>query len=179
MPDKSTKTIILGIATGVPENFQSQKDHVTALIEKEPVLEAIDRKKLVSLFMNVAIEKRHFSKSYDLFGNFTIEEKMKAFTKDGTDLAVFVANHALKKANTEPKEIARLVFVTSTELQSPGLDVILIDKLSLPRNVIRSNINFKGCLGGLSGLALINDYCIANPGNKGAKNIFDRFHCYH
>ena len=64
------------------------------------------------------------------------------------------------------QEIGKIVFVTSSELQSPGLDVVLIDKLGLPRNVSRDSVNFKGCGGGLSGLALINDYCIANPGNK-------------
>ena len=76
-----TKTIIHGIATGVPENFLSQKDYVSALEEKEPVLNSIDKKKLESLFMHTQIEKRHFSKSYNVFNDLTIEEREKAFTK--------------------------------------------------------------------------------------------------
>ena len=46
-PDKKTKTIIHGLATGVPENFQYQKDFVTALMEKD---DSIDVKNLRSLF---------------------------------------------------------------------------------------------------------------------------------
>ena len=179
LPKRSIKTIIQGIATGVPENFQSQAEYVTALMEKEPVLDSIDNEKLISLFMNSSIEKRHFSKSSGGLGNSSWEERMNAFTKDGTDLGVFVAMKAMKKANTRPGEIGKIVFVTSSELQSPGLDVVLIDKLGLPRNVSRDSVNFKGCGGGLSGLALINDYCIANPGNivVGTINFLNNFLC--
>ena len=166
LPNRSTKTVIHSIATGVPENFQSQKEYISALVEKEPVLDVIDYKKLVSLFMNTSIEKRHFPKSSDKLRNSSIEERMNAFIKEGSELGISVANQALRKGNTKPEEIGKIVFVTSSELQSPGLDVVLIDKLGLPRNVSRTNINFRGCGGGLSGLTLADDYCIANPGIK-------------
>ena len=86
------------------------------------------------------------------------------FTIDGSELAVKVANQALKEANTKPEEIGKIVFATDAELQSPGVEVILIDELGLPRNVSKNTINLTGCGAGLSGLALLNDYCIANPG---------------
>ena len=135
----------------------------------DDVHDAIDDEKLKSLFMNMYIEKRHYSKSANLFSNLSIEEKMKAFKNDGTALAVSITDQALKVANTKAEDIGKIVFVTSTDLCSPGLDIVLIDKLGLQRNVTRTSVNFTGCVGGLGGLTILNDYCISHPGNTNFK----------
>ena len=81
MKQTNKKTVIHCVATGVPENFQSQRDYLASFVENENVLDTIESEKLVTLFKNTCIEKRHFSNSTNYLGNLSMEETMRAYVK--------------------------------------------------------------------------------------------------
>lgn len=158
------RSVIHAIEIGLPENQLSQED---CLIEFTPneILEDVHKfKKVHSLYMNTQIESRHVTKSF-MSGNIPfLEDKMEAYKKEGSALAIKTARKALAKANINPGDIGQIVFVSSTALASPGLDATIIEELGLSRNIKRTNIGFVGCSGGLNGLSLIDDYCVTKPG---------------
>ena len=80
------------------------------------------------------------------------EERMLRYSAEITPLAAAAAAIALEQAQIPAAVIGNLVTVSCTGFFAPGLDTELIEKLSLRRDVSRTNIGFMGCHGALNGL---------------------------
>ena len=77
---------------------------------------------------------------------------------------LYYYRQAIVKSKVKLNDIGQLVFVTSTDYTTPGLDILLMDELKIPKNVNRIPILFDGCGVGLRGLAAAKHFCMDNPG---------------
>lgn len=82
----------------------------------------------------------------------TTEYRMRHYAGAAIDLAANAANAALQNSRTTKDKIAHLVTVSCTGFHAPGVDVGLIERLGLNRDVTRTHIGFMGCHGALNGL---------------------------
>ena len=73
---------------------------------------------------------------------------------------------ALENSGVRPQDIGQLVYISSTDFTTPGLDCVIIDGLDLSRNVNRFPILFQGCGAGLKGLSVAKQFCVDNPGKS-------------
>ena len=71
---------------------------------------------------------------------------------------------ALIKSKVKVEDIGQIIFVSSTDFATPGLDILLMDELDIPKNANRIPILFEGCGVGLRGLAAAKHFCMENPG---------------
>lgn len=72
---------------------------------------------------------------------------------------------ALDASPYEAKDVDALLYVTSTGIATPSLDVRLISDLGLRSDVLRMPIWGLGCAGGAAGLARAADFARAHPGS--------------
>ena len=159
---REKRTIIHGIATGVPAHQLSQIEHAKSLVFKpnEPALQ----EKVTSLIMNTKIEKRHHVLP-DFYTELPhMEDQLQAFQIYGSELAVSTAKKALAKCDVNAEDVGKVVFVCSTGIGS--LDIEIIEELGIPSNVSRTNVSFMGCSAGFNGLSVVNDFCLSNPGKN-------------
>lgn len=67
------------------------------------------------------------------------------FAVEAPRLAVIAASRAIEQAGCRAEQITHLITVTCTGFQAPGIDVDLIEQLSLPATTQRIQIGFMGC----------------------------------
>jgi len=82
----------------------------------------------------------------------TTSERMRRYETDAAELVVAAAQRALNDAGAEPGEIRQLVTVSCSGFAAPGVDIQLIERLSLDPGVGRTHVGFMGCHGALNGL---------------------------
>lgn len=82
-----------------------------------------------------------------------------------------MARQALQEANLLPQDIHKVVFVSSTGILAPSLDMEIIRQLQLPVTCERTNVLFMGCGAGINGIKQACDYLNANK-NKNKHVLF-------
>jgi type III polyketide synthase len=92
----------------------------------------------------------------------TIDTLSQVFRRDGVDLAVSACTKAMKDANVSAAGITHVVAVTCTDQGNPGYDLLVCEKLGLPRHVQRTLLHGTGCAGGLSALRSAADTAAAS-----------------
>jgi alpha-pyrone synthase len=167
--------MIKSLVTGTCENIIPQSDAakvVTNLLKLEP-----NRARIDQLYKNTRIETRHLA--VDLLsdeiiafsqqrGN--IESRMNLFKKYAVPVAERVARQALEEASASEENITDsirlIVFVSSTGFVAPGVDIELIEKLELRRDIARVNVSFMGCAAAMNGLRVACNHVLAHPTHK-------------
>lgn len=89
--------------------------------------------------------------------------RMKLYEAESTRLARAAAESALAQTSVHPSEVTHLVVTTCTGFFAPGLDINLVEALSLPDRVSRTLIGFMGCQAGFNGLRLADQIIRADP----------------
>ncbi len=82
----------------------------------------------------------------------TTAARMHAYRQHAGPLAARAAQHALTHANLPAQRITHLVTVSCTGFHNPGIDLELLQTLSLPDHTQRLHLGFMGCHGALAGL---------------------------
>lgn len=82
----------------------------------------------------------------------TVGRRMDVYAEQALPLATRAAEDALERAGILPGAIDQLVTVSCTGFSAPGLDIRLIGRLGLRRDVGRTMIGFMGCHGAINGL---------------------------
>lgn len=110
------------------------------------------------VFENADIERRHFARPLDWYAE---PQPPSVRYRLAADLALehgsFAARQALARADVAPDEVDSLVFVSTTVLRSPNLDVSLASALGLGHDVRRLPLFGLASLGGAVGLATAAD----------------------
>jgi predicted naringenin-chalcone synthase len=88
--------------------------------------------------------------------------RMEVYRREAPGLAV-KAVRALEARGVELAGVTHLVITSCTGFYAPGLDVDLIRRLGLPRNVRRTIVGFMGCYAGITGLRTASDIVRADP----------------
>lgn len=90
-------------------------------------------------------------------------ERNRIYQQEGGALLVEAARTCLSRSEVSGAAIDQVIFVSSTGLATPTLDVRLCNELGLRPDVSRLPLWGLGCAGGAVGLARARDYCLAYP----------------
>lgn len=152
---------ILGLGTALPANSASQVEAL-ALARRLVAYSGDLARALPILYRRTGVEHRNVvidpvtgaplvATTDDRFALGTAD-RMRAFETLAPELAARAARNALQNARLDPPAITHVVTVSCTGASAPGLDIELVDRLSLRLDVGRSHLGFMGCYGALSGL---------------------------
>ncbi|MBS4190970.1 type III polyketide synthase [Bacillus sp. FJAT-49705] len=125
--------------------------------------------RLLQVFHNGQIEKRHFVKDMEWFKtDKTFSEKNKAYIDCATDLGVEAIENCLKsdvflKSEVPYNEIEAIFFISSSGLATPSIEARIMNRLPFSQNTKRIPIWGLGCAGGAAGLSRAFEYCLAFP----------------
>ena len=166
MEVKMTKAILKGCALENPNFILNQMDLFEKIKSRTDVLDNIDEAKLEGIFKNTKIDKRYTTMNHSkLFAKtLNYDERRSNYNDIGGKLAVSVARKAMLEANLNAEDFGQIITVSNTDFSTPGLDIIVMDSLGLPRNINRIPLCFQGCSAGLRGLAAAKTFCLQNPG---------------
>ncbi len=170
---------IISIGTAVPANKYKQED-LYAFCDKVYANDAVESRKLRFIYKQSAIEER-----YSVLPDFAQEAEQRTFFGKGEDLEPFpginkrmalyeacaldLSLEAIKdcvKDERDLNEITHLITVSCTGMSAPGLDLQIMEALSLRTDLTRSSVNFMGCYAAVHALKLANAFCNSAESTK-------------
>lgn len=162
---------ILSVSEAIPP-FSITQDQVMEFAEELFSESFQDIKRLLPVFLNGQIEKRHFAKELDWFKkDSSLQDKNEAYLESSVALGV----EAIKKCLSTPtylnknipyEEIDAIFTITSTGISTPSLEARIMNLLPFSAHTKRIPIWGLGCAGGASGLSRAYEYCLAFPKSK-------------
>lgn len=130
----------------------------------------IDR--LLSIFHNGQIEKRHFSVPLEWFQKeHSLQESNDLYISMATKLGVEAIVECLQASiylerKVDCSEIDAIFFISSSGISTPSIEARIMNQLLFSPHTKRVPIWGLGCGGGASGLSRAHDYCLAYPSAK-------------
>ena len=91
----------------------------------------------------------------------SLEQRMFVYEKFAAPLSVDAIRNCFE-GYTANVEITHLITVSCTGMSAPGLDLQLMELLDLPRNILRTYINFMGCYAAIHALKIADSICATN-----------------
>lgn len=175
MDSSQNSAIIQSIGIAVPP-FKISQDLHHSILESANGIDRGERLLLRNVYRNSGISSRH--SVLEEFGNndepgnkvfhpagkselVTISRRMELFESFATDLCVDAVKDCMKNSSSSLKEITHLITFSCTGMSAPGVDIRLIEKLGLNRNIERTCINFMGCYAGINALRMAK-YIVAS-----------------
>lgn len=146
--------MVSGVASALPERVPQTavRDLAASLFP------SLAEPRYLAMFDNAAIAFRHLVEPIDRYAIARPPgERQRDANRHGRSLAVAAARAALRRAEVEAGQVDALVFVSTTSLRAPNLDVDLVRELGLPLEVRRVPVFGLASLGGAAGLALAAD----------------------
>jgi len=162
---------ILSIAEAIPE-YQIKQEQVMDFAHDLFSESYKDIERLLKVFQNGLIEKRHFARDLDWFKHeWTFEEKNQAYIESATSLGKeaiekCLASEGFLQHEVPYQEIDALFFISTTGLATPSIDARIMNLLPFSSHTKRIPIWGLGCAGGASGLSRAFEYCLAYPSAK-------------
>jgi predicted naringenin-chalcone synthase len=171
---------IIAIGTATPTYRHRQEDIMRFMLDANN-LDEKNRKLLPILYRRSGIETRHsvfpdFSlprEQWDFFSNNctvpSLEKRMTLYNKQAVDLSANAINNCLQgtTGGIPPiQSVTHLITVTCTGISAPGLDILLMQKLNLSPNIVRTSVNFMGCYAALHALKIADAFCRADASAK-------------
>lgn len=176
-------TRVLGVGTAVPDGMVTQEDTARLALAMSRYDEHLTSS-LPAIYEHTTIRKRH-SVLVDSSSNGrpatqsfypmatspsdrgpTTEHRMARYEAEAADLAAAAAHSALAAAGCAPGDISHLVTVSCSGFSAPGVDIGLIERLALRRDVSRTHVGFMGCHGALNGLRVAAALAQSHPAAK-------------
>ncbi len=167
------------ISTSNPSTAIPQS-HIAAFMEKAMHLTDEESRKLKAVFRMSGIKKRHtviddyrFSedKDWTFYPKLSetavqpgTEQRMRLFEKFAMPLAADAIKPVFKSNSAD--SFTHLITVSCTGMFAPGLDIQLIKKLGLNKNIERTSIQFMGCFAAFNALKSAYHICRSEPGSK-------------
>ena len=163
------KAVIHGIGTALPEDSKPQNEILELFLAQDHLhtttgSETKKRDEFVrAVYAGSMIEKRHYATRAPFQLEKDIGSTMRVHLDLAIPLTVEASKKAMKEAGVEPKDIKRLIFVSSTGLTAPGIESFLMEELGLERDTTRANVIFMGCAAALTALNNAKEFCLDNP----------------
>jgi len=162
---------IVSISESVPQNEIEQKQ--VAVFARELFVNVYkDIERLLKVFENGQIEKRHFAKPLSWYqAHHTLEEKNSAYIETAVPLGMNAIEDCLSssqflKERIPYEEIEAIFFISSTGMATPSIEARIMNKLPFSCHTKRIPIWGLGCAGGAAGLSRAFEYCQAYPNAK-------------
>jgi alkylresorcinol/alkylpyrone synthase len=154
---------IIGVGTSVPPHTmtQGQVRHFAARMFDRS---ALDINRLLPIFENTTIRKRHFCSQLDWFETRSgYASRNRLFVENGLELARQAIVKVCQRTDTALQDIDHLFFITTTGISTPSLDAHLFNTLRFKPTLLRTPIWGLGCGGGVAGMARAGDWLKAYP----------------
>lgn len=172
---------ILSIGTAVPKYKIPQTQVVEFMAKAHGMVDAeqsrlralyrasgiVDRYSTIPDYASDNLVDRAFyppSRGLDPFP--TTRARSEYYRKEAIELSLESVTDCLSTTEVEAKDITHLITISCTGMYAPGLDIDLVNRLGLPKNVERTCINFMGCYAAFVGIKAANAFCAANPEAK-------------
>jgi alkylresorcinol/alkylpyrone synthase len=131
-----------------------------------------DIERLLSVFQNGQIKKRHFAMPLQWFDrDHGLQERNDLYIKLATEYGAQAIEDCLndeqflqKKVTVE--EIDAIFFVSSSGISTPGIEARIMNHLPFSLDTKRIPIWGLGCAGGAAGVSRAYEYCLAFPKAK-------------
>ncbi len=162
---------ILSVAEAVPP-FSITQDKVMDFAEELFSESFRDIKRLLPVFLNGQIEKRHFAKGLEWFKqDHTFQEQNDAYLESAVTLGIEAIENCLSTPKYLTKsipfdEIEAIFTISSTGIATPSIEARIMNLLPFSAHTKRIPIWGLGCAGGASGLSRAYEYCLAFPKSK-------------
>ncbi|MBW8349036.1 type III polyketide synthase [Bacillus sp. IITD106] len=156
---------IISVGTGVPEYAISQDE--TMEFAKQLFSNSVkDLGRLLRVFHNGEIEKRHFVKPLEWYRHtHSFSKKNDEFIDIAVSLSIKAIQNCLESTSLRRtisyEEIDAIIMINTTGIATPSLDARIMNKLPFSKNTKRIPIWGLGCAGGASGLSRAFEYCRA------------------
>ncbi|CAM3892839.1 type III polyketide synthase [Mesobacillus zeae] len=163
--------IILSTAETIPPHSIEQGE-VMKFAEELFSESFSDIKRLLNVFSNGQIKKRHFAKELSWFGeDHSFQEKNDAFIESAVELGTRAVKSCLSSVDFLNKqvpfnEIDAIFTITSTGMSTPSIEARIMNILPFSPHTKRVPIWGLGCAGGASGVSRAYEYCLAFPKAK-------------
>ncbi len=94
----------------------------------------------------------------------SLEKRMALYNTEAVELSIKAILNCLQGADIQ--QVTHLITVTCTGISAPGLDILLLQKLNLSPNIVRTSVNFMGCYAALHALKIADAFCRADASAK-------------
>ena len=163
---------IISIATEVPSFKHEQNaifEFADAIYSKDPT----ESRKLNFLYKHSGISTRYsvipdygmppadrkfYSSSPDLEPFPNLEKRMQWYADNAGDLSIKAIEKCIN-GKINKADITHLITVSCTGMSAPGLDIEIMEKMELMRNIFRTSVNFMGCYAAIHALKLADAIC--------------------
>lgn len=123
--------------------------------------------KYLQVFKNALVSERHFCVEAEWFARqHSLAAKNRLYLEWAETLSLDAIEACLDGTGAAREDIDHVVFVSSSGIATPSLDVALVNKLGLDRHVRRLPLSGLGCAGGAAGIALCDQLIAARPHSK-------------
>ena len=171
---------LAGIGTAVPTHAIQQEDAARRAIELGTTWK--HQRTLRALYLRSGVQQRHTvvmespgaglppeqtfytASSGPADRGPTTAQRMQKYEQAAGELAESASRAAICSARILPSAVTHIVTVCCSGFAAPGVDVTLIDRLNLSRDVERVHVGFMGCHGALNGLRVARGLVAATPG---------------
>jgi alkylresorcinol/alkylpyrone synthase len=154
---------ILSVGTAVPPHAVTQAaSRALSRLFFQDAFPDIDR--LLDIFANSRVEKRHFCVPLSWFEtSHSPAEKNRLYVEHACELGAQAILACLEKVDLSPEDVDCLLFVSSTGIATPSIDARLLNRLPLREEMTRIPLWGLGCAGGAMGVARAAEYARAYP----------------
>jgi alkylresorcinol/alkylpyrone synthase len=157
---------LVAVATAVPPHVVRQSDARRFAETLFADTLRIDPR-LLEVFENAGIEKRHTSAPLEWFGEqHTFAERNALYVETAVNLGTEVARRVLERAQLSPHDIDHIIFVSTTGISTPSIDAMIANRIDFRPDLRRTPVWGLGCAGGAAGLARARDFALADPGAR-------------
>jgi alkylresorcinol/alkylpyrone synthase len=170
---------IRSIGIAVPE-FRHEQDEILHFMSRIYAFNEKERRTLKFLYHQSGIRTRYsvlsdYSRQPEAWTFYppaenlepfpSLEQRMKIFNRHAVSLSATAIRNCLGN-QMDIGKITHLITVTCTGLSAPGLDLQLMERMDLPKNIFRTSVNFMGCYAAIHALKLADSLCHSDPSAK-------------
>jgi predicted naringenin-chalcone synthase len=170
---------LVSIGTAVPAFKHAQKD-ILQFMQEVYALDTVENRKLKFMYSQSGIDTRYpvvpdyshklpewkfYPHSENLEPFPDLEKRMLWYNRYAAPISVdAIRNCITGKINSN--DITHLITVSCTGMSAPGLDLMVMELMDLPKNIFRTSINFMGCYAAIHGLKIADMICKTDPAAK-------------
>jgi alpha-pyrone synthase len=174
------KSKITAIGTATPSYKRSQEE-IAELISDGFQLRPSQQKLLKKIYKSSGIETRYsvlsdYCKSpgeFEFFPNNpedsfpSTAKRMEVYKAHALTLALTAIKNCLDSlVRFDKSEITHIITVSCTGMYAPGIDIEIVQNLSLDSSLKRTTINFMGCYGAFNAMKVAEAFCQADPNSN-------------
>lgn len=91
------------------------------------------------------------------------QQRMDIFREEASGLANLAILNCLAKTTVRPEHITHIIFVSCTGMYAPGVEIEIIHKMGIRKDVERFSIQFMGCYAAFNAIKLADRICDSDP----------------